>query len=170
MNEYEYWISISASFYYQVPTSVQQNCQNSEVKTHKLTEGVSALTVLWNTDIQSDLLSIPRHSHLISSLQGVFTVWEETPEVKKTTRGHQRQVFLFKECIVLCKLKRDTGMNSDTYTFKNKMKVGCVLLSHYNDNINNLKGPMLYLFSDLYYPPQTPVGKPCTIIYPTNYT
>lgn len=90
-------------------------------------EGLSALTVVWNTDIQSDLLSTPRRSHLYSSAQGVFTVWEETPEVKKTTRGHQRQVFLFKECIVLCKLKRDTGMNSDTYTFKNKMKVGCVL-------------------------------------------
>lgn len=56
--------------------------------------------------------------------QGVFTVWEETPEVKKTSRGHQRQVFLFKECIVLCKLKKDTGVNSDTYAFRNKMKVG----------------------------------------------
>ncbi|KAM9358122.1 obscurin isoform 2-T2 [Symphorus nematophorus] len=58
--------------------------------------------------------------------QGVFTVWEETPEVKTATRGHQRQVFLFKECIVLCKLKRDTSMNSDTYTFKNKMKLNDV--------------------------------------------
>lgn len=56
-------------------------------------------------------------------LQGVFTVWEETPEVKTTSRGHQRQVFLFRECIVLCKLKRDTNVNCDTYTFKNKMKV-----------------------------------------------
>ncbi|XP_076009237.1 obscurin [Genypterus blacodes] len=55
--------------------------------------------------------------------QGVFTVWEETPEIKKTSRGHQRQVFLFKECIVLCKLKRDASMNKDTYTFKNKMKL-----------------------------------------------
>lgn len=50
-------------------------------------------------------------------------MWEETPEVKKTSRGHQRQVFLFQECIVLCKLKRDTGMSSDTYAFRNKMKV-----------------------------------------------
>lgn len=56
--------------------------------------------------------------------QGVFTVWEETPEVKKTSRGHQRQVFLFQECIVLCKLKKDTGVTSDTYAFRNKMKVG----------------------------------------------
>lgn len=56
--------------------------------------------------------------------QGVLTVWEETPEVKKTSRGHQRQVFLFQECIVLCKLKRDTGVSSDTYAFRNKMKVG----------------------------------------------
>ncbi|KAI4798807.1 hypothetical protein KUCAC02_020466 [Chaenocephalus aceratus] len=55
--------------------------------------------------------------------QGVFTVWEESPEVKAASRGHQRQVFLFKECIVLCKLKRDSGVSSDSYTFKNKMKV-----------------------------------------------
>ncbi|XP_044217711.1 obscurin [Thunnus albacares] len=58
--------------------------------------------------------------------QGVFTVWEESPEMKTTSRGHQRQVFLFKECIVLCKLKKDTGMNCDTYTFKNKMKLNDV--------------------------------------------
>ncbi|XP_026160421.1 obscurin isoform X2 [Mastacembelus armatus] len=55
--------------------------------------------------------------------QGVFTVWEESPEMKTTSRGHQRQVFLFKDCIVLCKLKKDTSMNSDTFTFKNKMKL-----------------------------------------------
>nr|XP_033478163.1 obscurin-like isoform X8 [Epinephelus lanceolatus] len=55
--------------------------------------------------------------------QGVFTVWEESPEIKTASRGHQRQVFLFKECIVLCKLKRDTNMNSDTFSFKNKMKL-----------------------------------------------
>lgn len=48
---------------------------------------------------------------------------EETPEIKTPSRGHQRQVFLFKECIVLCKLKKDTSMNRDTYSFKNKMKV-----------------------------------------------
>nr|XP_046247907.1 obscurin [Scatophagus argus] len=58
--------------------------------------------------------------------QGLFTVWEETPEIKTTSRGHQRQVFLFKECIVLCKLKRDTSVSSDTYTFKNKMKLNDV--------------------------------------------
>ncbi|XP_026201009.1 obscurin isoform X5 [Anabas testudineus] len=60
--------------------------------------------------------------------QGVFTVWEESPEIKTPSRGHQRQVFLFKECIVLCKLKRDTSMNSDTFTFKNKMKLNDVEL------------------------------------------
>ncbi|KAM7409839.1 hypothetical protein PAMA_001372 [Pampus argenteus] len=58
--------------------------------------------------------------------QGFFTVWEESPEIKTTSRGHQRQVFLFKECIVVCKLKRDTSMNSDTYTFRNKMKLNDV--------------------------------------------
>uniref|UniRef100_A0A3P8S275 Obscurin, cytoskeletal calmodulin and titin-interacting RhoGEF a n=1 Tax=Amphiprion percula TaxID=161767 RepID=A0A3P8S275_AMPPE len=54
--------------------------------------------------------------------QGVFTVWEESPEMKATSRGHQRQVFLFKECIVLCKLKKDSSINQDTFGFKNKMK------------------------------------------------
>ncbi|PWA20807.1 hypothetical protein CCH79_00007110, partial [Gambusia affinis] len=58
--------------------------------------------------------------------QGVFTVWEESPEVKTTSRGHQRQVFLFKECIVLCRVKRDGSMNRDTYSFKNKMKLNDV--------------------------------------------
>ncbi|CAB1324596.1 unnamed protein product, partial [Coregonus sp. 'balchen'] len=55
--------------------------------------------------------------------QGPFTVWEESPEIKTSSRGHQRQVFLFKDCVLLCKLKRDPGMNTDTYAFKNKMKV-----------------------------------------------
>ncbi|XP_067369922.1 obscurin [Channa argus] len=58
--------------------------------------------------------------------QGVFTVWEESSEVKTNSRGHQRQVFLFKDCIILCKLKRDTSMNSDTFTFRNKMKLNDV--------------------------------------------
>uniref|UniRef100_A0A3B4AEV8 Uncharacterized protein n=1 Tax=Periophthalmus magnuspinnatus TaxID=409849 RepID=A0A3B4AEV8_9GOBI len=58
--------------------------------------------------------------------QGAITVWEETPEVKSTTRGHQRQVFLFRECIVLCKVKKDTSLNTDTYIFKNKMKLNDV--------------------------------------------
>ncbi|KAM9762435.1 obscurin isoform 2-T2 [Menidia menidia] len=58
--------------------------------------------------------------------QGVLTVWEESPEIKTSSRGHQRQVFLFKDCIVLCKLKKDTNMNQDTYTFKNKMKLNDV--------------------------------------------
>ncbi|XP_052382962.1 obscurin isoform X15 [Oncorhynchus keta] len=58
--------------------------------------------------------------------QGPFTVWEESPEIKTSSRGHQRQVFLFKDCVLLCKLKRDPGMNSDTYAFKNKMKLNDV--------------------------------------------
>eukprot|EP00063_Salmo_salar_P030140 XP_014004975.1 PREDICTED: obscurin-like isoform X1 [Salmo salar] len=58
--------------------------------------------------------------------QGPFTVWEESPEIKTSSQGHQRQVFLFKDCVLLCKLKRDPGMNSDTYAFKNKMKLNDV--------------------------------------------
>uniref|UniRef100_A0AAY5KY88 Obscurin, cytoskeletal calmodulin and titin-interacting RhoGEF b n=1 Tax=Esox lucius TaxID=8010 RepID=A0AAY5KY88_ESOLU len=55
--------------------------------------------------------------------QGSFTVWEESPEVKTSSRGHQRQVFLFRNCVLLCKPKRDPGSNCDTYAFKNKMKL-----------------------------------------------
>ncbi|XP_061594308.1 obscurin [Cololabis saira] len=58
--------------------------------------------------------------------QGVFTVWEESPEIKTAPRGHQRQVFLFKDCVVLCKLKKDSSMNRDTYAFRNKMKLNDV--------------------------------------------
>ncbi|XP_057696690.1 obscurin isoform X1 [Corythoichthys intestinalis] len=60
--------------------------------------------------------------------QGTFTVWDDAPETKKTSRGHQRQVFLFKECIVLCKLKKDASKNCDTYVFKNKMKLNDIEL------------------------------------------
>ena len=50
-------------------------------------------------------------------------MWEESPDVKTPSRGHQRQVFLFKDCVILCKPRRDASMNTDTYAFKNKMKV-----------------------------------------------
>ncbi|KAL1023125.1 hypothetical protein UPYG_G00036690 [Umbra pygmaea] len=55
--------------------------------------------------------------------QSSFTVWEESPEIKTSSRGHQRQVFLFMDCVLLCKLKRDPAINCDTYAFKNKMKL-----------------------------------------------
>uniref|UniRef100_A0A3P8W6V9 Obscurin, cytoskeletal calmodulin and titin-interacting RhoGEF a n=1 Tax=Cynoglossus semilaevis TaxID=244447 RepID=A0A3P8W6V9_CYNSE len=58
--------------------------------------------------------------------QGVFTVWEDSTEVRTASRGHQRQVFVFRECIVLCKVKRDLRMNSAIYSFKNKMKLNDV--------------------------------------------
>lgn len=75
---------------------------------------------------------IPR----LSSSQGPFTVWEESPEIKTSSQGHQRQVFLFKDCVLLCKLKRDPGMNSDTYAFKNKMKVKTCPLTFAPVNVN----------------------------------
>ncbi|XP_051233530.1 obscurin isoform X12 [Dicentrarchus labrax] len=85
----------------------------------------------WRSDNMHQVSLIENYPAPLTALgepvrQGVFTVWEETPEIKTSSRGHQRQVFLFKECIVLCKLKRDTSMNSDTYTFKNKMKLNDV--------------------------------------------
>ncbi|KAJ7993536.1 hypothetical protein DPEC_G00273430 [Dallia pectoralis] len=58
--------------------------------------------------------------------QGHFTVWEESPDWQTSSRGHQRQIFLFQNSVLLCKLKRDPGMNCDAYAFKNKMKLNDV--------------------------------------------
>ncbi|XP_051759853.1 obscurin-like [Ctenopharyngodon idella] len=55
--------------------------------------------------------------------QGHFIVWEEIPEVKISLRGHHRHVFLFKDCIVFCKPKRELGTYTEAYIFKNKMKL-----------------------------------------------
>ncbi|XP_029355302.1 obscurin isoform X2 [Echeneis naucrates] len=85
----------------------------------------------WRSDNLHQVSLIENYPAPLSALgepvrQGVFTVWEESPEIKTATRGHQRQVFLFRESIVLCKLRRDARMSSDTYTFKNKMKLNDV--------------------------------------------
>ncbi|CAJ1060641.1 LOW QUALITY PROTEIN: obscurin [Xyrichtys novacula] len=79
----------------------------------------------WRSDNLHQVSLIENYPAPLTSLgepvrQGVFTVWEESPESKTASRGHQRQIFLFKECIVLCKLK------GDTYSFKNKMKLNDV--------------------------------------------
>ncbi|KAM6922089.1 obscurin [Xenentodon cancila] len=85
----------------------------------------------WRSDNLHHVSLIENYPAPLTSLgepvrQGVFTVWEESPEMKTASRGHQRQVFLFKDCVVLCKLKKDSSMNQDTYTFRNKMKLNDV--------------------------------------------
>ncbi|KAI7798029.1 putative obscurin, partial [Triplophysa rosa] len=55
--------------------------------------------------------------------QGHFTVWEELPGVKSSQRGHHRHVFLFKDCIVFCKPRRELSTYTEAYVFKNKMKL-----------------------------------------------
>ncbi|KAK1801420.1 hypothetical protein P4O66_022686, partial [Electrophorus voltai] len=55
--------------------------------------------------------------------QGAFTVWEEAPGTKVSLRGHRRRVFLFKDCVVFCKPKRDVNTRHEVYVFKNKMKL-----------------------------------------------
>ncbi|KAG1944396.1 obscurin-like protein [Pimephales promelas] len=55
--------------------------------------------------------------------QGPFTVWEGAPGVRSSSRGHHRHVFLFKNHVVICKQKRDTNMDTQTYVFKNMMKL-----------------------------------------------
>ncbi|KAK3566244.1 hypothetical protein QTP86_030032, partial [Hemibagrus guttatus] len=58
--------------------------------------------------------------------QGSFVVWEEAPGTKVSLRGHHRHVFLFKDCIVFCKPKRDLSTQSILYVFRNKMKLSDV--------------------------------------------
>ncbi|KAK3571997.1 hypothetical protein QTP86_021336 [Hemibagrus guttatus] len=55
--------------------------------------------------------------------QGPFIVWEGAPGVRSSSRGHHRHVFLFKNYIIICKQKRDTNSDIQTYTFKNMMKL-----------------------------------------------
>ncbi|XP_067291375.1 obscurin [Pseudorasbora parva] len=55
--------------------------------------------------------------------QGPFTVWEGAPGIRTSSRGHHRHVFLFKNHVVICKQKRDTNMDTQTYVFKNMMKL-----------------------------------------------
>ncbi|XP_051964162.1 obscurin [Xyrauchen texanus] len=55
--------------------------------------------------------------------QGHFTIWEEVPEVKISQRGHRRHVFLFKDCVVFCKPNRELSTYTESYIFRNKMKL-----------------------------------------------
>ncbi|KAF4072668.1 hypothetical protein AMELA_G00265630, partial [Ameiurus melas] len=58
--------------------------------------------------------------------QGSFIVWEEAPETKISLRGHHRHVFLFKDCIVFCKTKRDLSTQSVFYFLRKKKKLSDV--------------------------------------------
>ncbi|MGH0167117.1 UNVERIFIED_CONTAM: hypothetical protein FKN15_052514 [Acipenser sinensis] len=55
--------------------------------------------------------------------QGPFTVWEGAPGARASSRGHHRHVFLFKNYVLICKLKRDTNTETQAYIFKNMMKL-----------------------------------------------
>ncbi|NXD53668.1 OBSCN protein, partial [Corvus moneduloides] len=55
--------------------------------------------------------------------QGHFIVWEGAPGARMAWKGHKRQVFLFKNYIVICKPKRDTKTDTYSYIFKNIMKL-----------------------------------------------
>uniref|UniRef100_A0A3P9B0P3 Obscurin, cytoskeletal calmodulin and titin-interacting RhoGEF a n=1 Tax=Maylandia zebra TaxID=106582 RepID=A0A3P9B0P3_9CICH len=120
---------------YQALLKLQELIKNkakSGQSCHLLEDAFSLVSCLpWRSDNLHKVSLIENYPAPLIALgepvrQGSFTVLEETPEIKTTSRGHQRQVFLFRECIVLCKLKKDTSMNRDTYTFKNKMKLNDV--------------------------------------------
>ncbi|XP_069047271.1 obscurin isoform X6 [Lepisosteus oculatus] len=55
--------------------------------------------------------------------QGPFSVWEGAPGARASFRGHHRHVFLFKNYILICKPKRDSNTDTQTYIFKNMMKL-----------------------------------------------
>lgn len=55
--------------------------------------------------------------------QGPFQVWEGAPGIRTSSRGHHRHVFLFKNYCIICKPKRDSNTDTQTYVFKNMMKV-----------------------------------------------
>ncbi|KAJ0058803.1 hypothetical protein NL108_000491, partial [Boleophthalmus pectinirostris] len=55
--------------------------------------------------------------------QGPFQVWEGAPGIRSSSRGHHRHVFLFKNYCVICKPKRESNTDTQTYVFKNMMKL-----------------------------------------------
>ncbi|XP_054623324.1 obscurin isoform X2 [Dunckerocampus dactyliophorus] len=55
--------------------------------------------------------------------QGPFQVWEGAPGIRTSSRGHHRHVFLFKNYCIICKSKRDSNTDTQTYVFKNMMKL-----------------------------------------------
>ncbi|XP_041848261.1 obscurin-like [Melanotaenia boesemani] len=55
--------------------------------------------------------------------QGPFQIWEGAPGIRTSTRGHHRHVFLFKNYCIICKPKRDSNTDTQSYVFKNMMKL-----------------------------------------------
>ncbi|XP_058481105.1 obscurin [Solea solea] len=54
--------------------------------------------------------------------QGPFQVWEGAPGIR-SSRGHHRHAFLFKNYCIICKPKRDSNTDTQAYVFKNMMKL-----------------------------------------------
>lgn len=61
--------------------------------------------------------------HFLLYNQGPFQVWEGAPGIRTSSRGHHRHVFLFKNYCIICKPKRDSNTDTQSYVFKNMMKV-----------------------------------------------
>ncbi|KAL7385968.1 hypothetical protein ABVT39_002583 [Epinephelus coioides] len=55
--------------------------------------------------------------------QGPFQVWEGAPGIRTSSRGHHRHCFLFKNYCIICKPKRDSNTDTQSYVFKNMMKL-----------------------------------------------
>lgn len=61
--------------------------------------------------------------------QGPFQVWEGAPGIRSSSRGHHRHVFLFKNYCIICKPKRESNTDTQTYVFKNMMKLNNIDVS-----------------------------------------
>lgn len=70
-------------------------------------------------------------------------MWEGAPGIRTSSRGHHRHVFLFKNYCIICKPKRDSNTETQSYIFKNMMKVSV----HHAPS--HLFFSALFFFSDL---------------------
>lgn len=84
--------------------------------------GGVTLAFLVSTDVE-DIVNMCFHFSPCFGNQGPFQVWEGAPGIRTSSRGHHRHVFLFKNYCVICKPKRDSNTDTQSYVFKNMMKV-----------------------------------------------
>uniref|UniRef100_A0A3Q4BMW6 OBSCN n=1 Tax=Mola mola TaxID=94237 RepID=A0A3Q4BMW6_MOLML len=72
--------------------------------------------------IQNKLLSLERNKRM-PWCPTIPPLWEGAPGIRTSSRGHHRHVFLFKNYCIICKPKRDSNTDTQTYVFKNMMKL-----------------------------------------------
>lgn len=84
--------------------------------------GGVTLAFLVSADVE-DIVNMCFHFSPGFGNKGPFQVWEGAPGIRTSSRGHHRHVFLFKNHCVICKPKRDSNIDTQSYVFKNMMTV-----------------------------------------------